>query len=359
MAVETVSLCVIAYNEELFLPGLLHDLANQTYPHYKTEIVLVDGISSDRTKQIMLEFAQENRDDFLAVKVVDNPKRIQAAGWNVALLAASGDVIIRIDAHTHIPPKFTAQNMHNLQGGEYVSGGVRPCLCEGVSPWSKMLLEAENSMWGSSFNISRRGTERQYVKTMFHAAYRREVFATAGGFNENLLRTEDNEMHYRIRQAGYHFCFDPEIISYQYARSNLKKMLRQKYGNGYWIGLTLGVCPGCISLFHLVPLAFLVGVIFTTVLTMLGFPHLAVLMWTAYGLFTVIGSAVTVCKGNGNRWTVMMPLIFLSLHLSYGIGTLVGLIQMPSKRKQLAVCEKVEVVREKFGRVPVLSVDMA
>ena len=129
---------------------------------------------------------------------------------------------------------------------------------------------------------------------MFHAAYRKEVFEKAGNFNTKLLRTEDNEMHYRIRKAGYKLYCDPDIVSYQYARSNLRRMIKQKYGNGYWVGLTLGVCPGCISLFHLVPFAFVLGIIFTTLLLFFGFWHLAALMWMAYGIFTLVGTVCTI-----------------------------------------------------------------
>lgn len=329
MSVETVSLCVIALNEEKFLPNLLNDLLGQTYPHDRTQIVLVDACSSDATKTIMNAFAQEHKHEYLGIVVADNPKRTQASGWNVAISHACADVIIRIDAHTHIPAEFAEKNMENLRSGEYVSGGIRPCVIENKTAWGNILLETENSLFGSSINISRRSMQKQYVKTMFHAAYRREVFEKVGGFNENLLRTEDNEMHYRIRQAGYKLCYDPQIVSYQYARSSLKRMIKQKYGNGYWIGLTLGVCPGCISLFHLVPFAFVMAIIFTTILAVCGWGFLSAMMWCAYGAFTLLGTVATIINRKANGFIWIMPLLFLILHVSYGVGTFVGLVEMP------------------------------
>ena len=329
MAIKTVSLCIVALNEEKFLPNLLSDLLSQTYPHEKTEIVLVDSGSEDATRLIMESFETEHAEEYLSIKVENNTKRIQAAGWNVAISCASGDVIIRIDAHTHIPADFVAKNMKLQETGEFVTGGTRPCLIENKSAWADVLLETENSLFGSSINISRRGTKKQYVKTMFHAAYRREIFETVGGFNENLLRTEDNEMHHRIRQAGYRFCFDPEIVSYQYARSNLKRMIKQKYGNGYWVGLTLGVCPGCISLFHLVPLAFVLAIIGTTILALLGYMLLFTLMWCAYAGVILLSVISTIINGKANGLTWLMPVLFLLLHISYGVGTLMGLVKMP------------------------------
>lgn len=323
----TVSLCVIAYNEEKFLPNLLADLSNQTYPHELIEIVLVDGLSSDQTKKLMEDFKRDNN-TFKSVQVLDNPKRIQAAGWNVAITNAKGDVIIRIDAHTHIPKDFTEKNMILQESGEFVTGGVRPCLIKEPTAWKKTLLEVENALFGSSIADSRHSKEKKYVKSMFHAAYRREVFENVGLFNENLLRTEDNEMHYRIRKAGYNLCFDPNIVSYQYARSSLKKMIKQKYGNGYWIGLTLGSCPGCISIYHLVPFAFVLGIVFTSILGFFGIWQLGALMWGAYFLFSLVSLAISVFRGKGTKWIICMPFLFLMLHVSYGIGTIGGLLKL-------------------------------
>ena len=319
----TVALCVVAYNEEAFLPNLIADLSNQTYPHELTEVILIDGNSTDATKRIMEEFAtRENT--FSAVRVIDNPRRIQAAGWNLAIENAKSDVIIRIDAHTHIPADFTAKNMALQEQGEYVTGGVRPCLIDNPTPWRETLLEVENSLFGSSVSKGRRASKGGYVKSMFHAAYRKEVFQKAGNFNTALLRTEDNEMHYRIRQAGYQLYCDPDIVSYQYARNSFRKMLRQKYGNGYWIGLTLKVCPGCISLFHLVPLAFVLGILGTAILALLSFWQLAAVLWVAYAMFTLAGMLGTILKGKANKFTILIPFLFLTMHVSYGIGTLVG-----------------------------------
>lgn len=329
----TLSICVVAYNEESFLPNLLEDIKLQKYPHEHTEIVLVNSMSTDDTRRIMEDFANSNT-EFYAVQVLDNPKKTQAAGWNVAISGATGDVIARIDAHTKLPAEYSKRVMEEIERGEDVVGGVRPCVIENETAWGKVLLETENSLFGSSINKSRRSQEKTYVKTMFHAAYRKEVFEKVGLFNESLLRTEDNEMHYRIREAGYKLCYDPSIVSYQYARSNLKRMLKQKYGNGKWVGITLKVCPGCLSLYHFVPFCFLLGIIATTAFAFFGLWQLAALMWGAYLLFTLLSMAIVIINGDGNRWTFCMPILFLILHLDYGAGTAIGLLTMHKKRKK-------------------------
>ncbi len=341
---KTVSVCVIAYNEEKFLPKLFNDILSQTYPKELMEVVLVDAMSSDKTREIMENFKNASH-GFYSVKVVDNPKKNQASGWNKAIVTATGEVIIRIDAHSHIPCDYVKKCMENIESGEFVVGGQRPCLVENDTDWGKVLLETENSLFGSSINKSRRNVKKTYVNTMFHAAYRREVFANVGGFNENLLRTEDNEFHYRVRKAGYKLLFDPEAITYQYARSSLKKMLRQKYGNGYWIGLTIGVSPKCLAIYHFVPFCFLLGIIFTTALAFCGFWQLAALMWGLYALFAVTNTVLSLKNNGFNKFFFVMPFLFLLLHVSYGWGTLRGILEMPFMRKKLKRCDAIEGVK--------------
>ena len=97
-----VSVCVVAFNEEKALPGLLDDILAQDYPHDKIEVVLIDSCSTDKTKDIMLAF-QKSHKEFFDIQVLDNRKRKQASGWNVAIKYFKGDLISRFDAHASIP----------------------------------------------------------------------------------------------------------------------------------------------------------------------------------------------------------------------------------------------------------------
>jgi len=364
----TVSLCVIAFNEENYIGHLLEDIINQDYPHNLMEIVLVDGESKDSTRQIMVQFRKNYREDFIDIKVLNNPKRTQPCGWNEALAAYSCEIFIKIDAHGSIPNDFVSKCVAALDEGENIVGGQRPCILDAATPFSETLLLAENSMFGSSIAPYRNNPGKTYVKSMFHAAYKREVFDKVGKYNEKLVRTEDNEIHYRMRQAGYQFAFCPEIISYQHVRNSLGKMLKQKFSNGYWIGLTTGVCPKCLSVYHFVPFAFVTAAFFSAVglfitgkikrysdkmlkvqqmkrlaqrfwgsLSKLsgllkGFIGKATrLMWGLYGGLSALMTITAVYKAGEkrNKTNFLLPIIFLLLHFSYGIGTVIGLIKMP------------------------------
>ena len=109
-------------------------------------------------------------------------------------------------------------------------------------------------------------------------------------------------MDYRFRQAGYRLCYDPQIHSWQYVRSSIPGMMKQKYGNGDWVARTLGVCPGCLSIYHFVPFAFVIAILVTSILS-------------------VKNEAKHICQ-------LLLPGIFFLLHLSYGVGSVVGMGKM-------------------------------
>lgn len=325
-SVGLVSLCVIARNEEDYLPSLLEDIGAQTYPHSSIEVVLVDSCSTDGTRKIMKQFAAENPFKFADVVVLDNPRTIQAAGWNVAIAGSSGDVVVRVDAHATLPVDFIEQNVRVLESGEEVCGGVRPTVVKDPSNWRRTLHLAEESAFGSSVASYRRDAAPRYVPSVFHGAYRRRVFQKAGVFDERLLRTEDNELHYRIRQSGFRICLDPAIRSYQYIRCTLRGMLKQKYSNGYWIGRTMYIEPHCFRPYHFVPLAFVLALIAAAALAvvtpvpLVGLLALYALADVALSLKAIVESRLFVLS------VLLLPFIFLLIHVSYGVGTLVGLL---------------------------------
>ena len=327
----TVSLCVVAYNEQELIGNLLDDFLKQTYPKNLTEIVLVNSASTDRTPEIFQQFRDRHFDEYRNIIIAENPKKKQASGWNVAINNSTGDIIMRIDAHAQIPPEFAENNVRHHEEGEMVTGGARPNIIDGSTPWKQTLLMAESSVFGSSAADFRRNGEKRYVKTLFHGAYHREVFEKAGLFNENLGRTEDNEIHYRIRQAGYKICLCPDIISYQHTRSSLSKMLKQKYSNGYWVGRTEKICPGCLSLYHIVPFAFVVAMAGAILLGFLSwiFPVLF------FGLYFAAAILMTVPaiknQNNFHPLYLTLPVLFFLLHTFYGVGTAVGFISLLTK----------------------------
>lgn len=329
-----ITLAVVARNEEACLPSLLDDIRAQTYPHEEIEILLVDSGSSDRTPELMEAFREEG--GFLRIKISPNPGLIQSAGWNVAIrefLSGGAEALVRVDAHARIPADFIASCVEALGEGEkaeMVVGGVRTTLCRSDDAWSRTLWMAEESMFGSGISTARHDSTGDYVKSLFHACYRRDVLAEVGGFREDLGRTEDNEFHYRIRQKGYRIFRSPKIHSQQYIRPTLDRMLRQKAGNGFWVGRTLGIVPGCISPYHLVPFVFVAALVTSVILAFFGHPwclQLGLALYASVAILMTIAASFSLQRAGeripGTAW--FLPLLFFCLHVSYGLGTFIGL----------------------------------
>ena len=313
-----VSFIVVAYNAGSKLENLLEDLKKQDYNHNDIEIILVDSNSSDNTKDIMMKFKEINK-TFSKVLVLDNPKKILPCGWNIALEASTGDLILRVDAHSSLPNDFISKNVNRIDMGEKIVGGHRISIIDENNAWQKTLLIAEKSIFGSGIATYRR-KER---------AYSREVFKKVGGYDERLARTEDNEIHYRMKKAGYKFLLDPTIKSYHHARNSLSKMMKQKYLNGYWIGLTMGISPKCFSIYHFVPLVFVLALIFSIIFAFVfsGIP--LILLLGAYFTFNILNTIFSIISEKKHLDYLLLPFIFFLLHLSYGWGTLYGLIKLP------------------------------
>jgi GT2 family glycosyltransferase len=326
-AIDLLSVAIVARDEQDSLPALLRDLTAQDFPKQQTEVLLIDSMSSDETLLIMEQF-RELQTGYHKVVVLQNHNKLIPHGHNLALQEYGGDALIKIDAHATVSPDFLRNSVAALNDGQYVAGGRRETLLRRDGAWKQVLLSAENSIFGSGGASYRRKQQPGYVKSVFFMAARREVFARVGSYDERLLRTEDNDISYRIRQAGYQIYFDPEILSFQYIRSTLPAFLRQKATNGYWIGRTLLIQPGCIGLFNLVPAIFCLAIIAAVVLGLFANWLPLVLLACAYLIACVIGTALSIKAQPQTNWrNLALPPLFLAMHLGYGLGTITGIIR--------------------------------
>ncbi len=318
-----VSIIITARNEEKYLPMLFEDILNQTYPLQNIEVVLMDSNSTDNTRKLMEEFKENNGN--LSVQIVTNERQIQAAGFNEGVKHATGDVVLKIDAHSRIPEDFVQKNVDEILAGAYVCGGNRPTVVDSDDDFSKTLHIVEESALGSSIANYRKSNVKRKVNSIFHGMYRKEVFDKVGLADERLLRTEDNEFHYRVRKAGYDIIFNPEIESYQYIRPTFTKMIQQKFANGYWIGLTSHICRDCLSLFHFGPGVFVATLLILMMFTPISFTPLL----TVFGLYilAVLGLSIfEISKQKYNHTLLLIPFIMIAVHFAYGIGTIKGWI---------------------------------
>ena len=322
-----ISFIVVALNAEGCLALLLDDLRAQTLPPESLELLLVDSASQDNTLDIMRAFAASAP---FSVKILHNPKKWLASGINVALREATGDAIIRLDAHARIPADFLQRNMEALNAGEDIVGGS-VLSAEPGTAWECVMRALDTSRFcGGAAPFRNSGTARD-VDTLAYALYRREVYDRVGEYDERLRRTEDNDMHYRMRKAGYRFRFCPSICSYHTARATLRGQLRQKWGNGYWIGRTMHIQPRCFAPRHLIPALFVLSLLIGLLLCPVSSMPLSALLgvYLTADLFFAAQSALEQQKSR-LLCLVTLPFLFPAVHVVYGAGTLLGLLS-PSK----------------------------
>lgn len=327
-----VSFIIVAYNADKFLDNSLNSLLNQDYDLKKIEVILVDSMSSDDTRKILENFKNKNTKSFKRILVLENKNKTLPYGWNVALKEAKGDAIVRVDAHSKFPENFISANVKEMLNGENIVGGHRISVTSDNSRWQKLLLIAEESLFGSGIAKYRRQNKREYVSTLAHAMYRKKVFDEVGPYNVNLSRTEDNEMHYRMKRAGYKFLLSPDVLSYHCARNTFKGMVKQKYGNGKWIGITMYFCPKCFSIYHFVPFFFVMALLVCGILAIFKLPIFLMILLGLYALFNLINLFIIIINNKFHIEYLLLPFIFFILHMAYGIGTIVGLVKGPFKR---------------------------
>lgn len=332
----TISIIIVAMNEEEYLENILGDLLKQTYNHSLIDVILIDSLSTDNTLEIMREF--KRKQNFRNTIILSNENKRLAYGWNLGIKNAKTDLVLRVDAHSSIPNDFVEKNIFRIEQGERVSGGARPNVLapSDNTKWNDALLAAEGAIFGSSIAPYRNSKKSKYVNSIFHGVYERKIFDEIGLLNVSLGRTEDNEIHYRMRKNGILLSYDPDIISYQYVRSSLKKMIKQKFLNGYWIGLTTYVCAKCFSIFHFVPFLFVLSLLFSMILSGLNITSLPLLLIISiYILFLVLTTMITFIQKKFNIYYLCLIFILPLLHLSYGMGTLLGFIMIPFRKEGL------------------------
>lgn len=325
-----ISFIIVAYNAEKHLGALLEDVLKQTIPKEAIELLLVNSASTDDTPAIMREFAATAP---FEVRLLENPRRWLASGINVALSAATGDAVIRLDAHARIPEDFLEKNLRALEAGEDIVGG---CVLGGAprGAWENVLRTVDTSRFCGGAAPFRNSGGARYVDTLAYALYRREVYTRVGLYDERLRRTEDNDMHYRMRQAGYQFFFSPDIVSYHAARTTMRGQLKQKWGNGYWIGRTMHIQPRCFAARHLIPAAFVLALAAALALAPTS-PLPLLLLACVYGAVDVLFALSGALRQEDGKLlgALSLPFLFPAVHVVYGAGTLAGLLT-PSAKEQ-------------------------
>jgi len=323
-----VSVVIPIRNEEDFIARCLQSVVDQDYPHDRMEVLVVDGRSEDRTREIVAEFGSR----YPMIKLLDNPKLSTPAGLNIGIREAKGDVIVRVDGHCVLEADYVRQCVRCLRetGADNV-GGLMKTVGEGYV--AQVIALAINSFFGSGGSKFHYASKEQYVDTVYLGAFPRHVFDRVGYFNERLMRNQDYELNYRIRAAGGKIFLSPAIRSSYYGRSTLRGLWQQYFQYGFWKIEMIRLHPKSVRLRQLVPPLFVFSLVAAGLLSPIhqAFLRLFLLILASYLLASLLAS-LKLARRKGWRYFPLLPVAFAVMHFGWGSGFLLGLVKVAISR---------------------------
>ncbi|MDL1894836.1 glycosyltransferase family 2 protein [Anaerolineae bacterium CFX7] len=326
-----VSVVIPIRNEARYIERCLKAVLTQDYPRERLEILVVDGMSEDNTREIVKQlFAarinQKSESDGLYrinQKLLDNPERIVPTALNRGIRAARGAVIVRIDGHTIIEPDYVSRCVRALQetNADNVGGPMRAVSETYIGNVIALATSSPFGVGGARFHYAETA---QWVDTVYMGAYPRAVFDRIGLFDEELVRNQDDEFNFRLTQVGGKIWLDPQIKSIYFSRGTLRGLWKQYYEYGFWKVRVIQKHGRPASLRHLVPALFVLALAGSALLSIVTQTPLWFLLIAVPYALAALAASVIAARGTW-RALVLLPIVFLTLHLSYGIGFLVGL----------------------------------
>ena len=322
MLKRNVSVVVPIRNEEQYISRCLTSLLAQTYPSDNYEVIVVDGRSSDRSREIVESFCMEHTN----VRCVDNPAAIAPCAMNIGIRLAKGDIVIRADGHNLYPADYIENCVKYLeQTGADNVGGPWITVPANKSFGARLVAAVLVSPFGVGNSRFRTGSGEGFVETVPFGAFRRELFDRIGMYNEKLVRNQDNELNARIRESGGRIYQASALATEYHPVGGFWKLLRTTFRTSQWHLFTMRENPHSMGIRHLVPALFVLGL--GALLAASVFSSLAVIVLTATLLVHLLtGLLAAVFADNIDLAIIFtIPFAFLAFHISYGLGTLAGI----------------------------------
>jgi len=317
-----VSVIMAVRNEEQHIARSLRSILAQNYPTDRLQVLVADGMSTDRTRDVIKDV--QSSQHRISVKIIDNRALTASAGLNLAVKNSGGEVVIRADGKCELAPDYIRNCVDLLKesGADNVGGWRRP-LGEGFV--GRAIATAITSAFGVGGDQSARHLRRQWTDTVYLGAWRRKTFEQVGLFDEEMVRNQDDEFNYRLRKAGGRILASGTIRSSYFSRPSIAELWHQYYNFGFWKVRVLQKHPRQMRWRQFVPPTFVCALVLLALLTPVS-NWFRLSFLCLVGVYIFINLAVSVFTGvrSRSREVVLLPVVFLTLHLSYGSGFLMG-----------------------------------
>jgi succinoglycan biosynthesis protein ExoA len=324
-----VSIIIPVRNEALFIERGLLAILQQDYPADKMEVLLADGMSVDHTRTFVNNLRAVNSQ--IKMDILDNLAKIVPTGMNIALRRSKGEIIIRVDGHCIIAKDYVRKCVEHIQK-DGVDGVGGPMESIGETRIAKAIAMGMSSPFGVGNSAFRTISGKSMLTdTVPFPAYTRKIIESAGFYDEELVRNQDDEYNYRIRELGGKILLAEDVRSTYFSRTSLKGLWRQYFQYGYWKVRVLQKHPRQMSLRQFVPPLFVLGLAGSGLMAVWPvFSALAPVVPLVYLAANLVASVITSAK-KGWKHLPLLPLIFAMLHLSYGLGFLLGLVRFANR----------------------------
>lgn len=320
--IPMVSVVIPMRDEVTTIESCLRTFDQQDHPHDALDVIVVDGMSSDGSRDVVERLAQGRP----WLRMVDNPARIASAAFNRGVEAAKGEFVCIVSSHGSVGPDFVSRSLQVLQESRAAGVGGK-LVHEGRDPVGRAIGLAMTSPYGMASPF-RYAASRREVDTIGHPMYRKEVLDRVGTFDETLDRNSDYELNQRIRNAGYALVLDPEIVTTYHPRTTLPKLARQFWDYGRWKAQIVRRDPSNLRWRHVVPPVFVVGVALAPAAATTPRGRVAL---TAAVLTYGAGLGGAVAKARPAAKDADLPTFvaaFPVMHATWGAGFLRGLVSV-------------------------------
>lgn len=324
-----VSVIMPVRNEADFITRSLGAVLNQDWPANKMEVIVADGMSTDKTRELVQSLMQQRAN----LTLVDNPGKIAPTGLNAACRAARGEIIIRVDGHCEIAPDYIRRCVEHLRQQPEIDCVGGPIETIGNSYVSQAIALGMSSVFGVGGSPFRTLVGKTLlVDTVAFPAYRRSIMQQAGEFDEELVRNQDDEYSYRLRKLGAKILLAADVHVRYYSRGSLASLWRQYYQYGFWKVRVLQKHPLQMRLRQFAPPLFVAALLLSALLALFsasGWLLLALLAGSY--LVANLSASLVVATQSGWQYLCVLPVVFAILHLSYGFGFLIGFIRFAAR----------------------------
>ena len=320
-----VSIIMPIKNEGRYIKRSLEAVLDQDYLPEKFEILIADGNSTDETRAIIAEMIPDAK---VPIYLLDNPSWFVPQALNLCLEQARGDVIIRVDGHCVIQKDYVSTCVFCLdnQAIDCVGGSIKTIGETYLAEVIALAMGSPFGVGGVAFRVGSKGSK--FVDSVPFPAYRKDIFDQIGLFDEDMRCNEDDEFNYRLLENGGKILLVDKLQTRYYSRGSFSSLWRQYFRYGLWKVRILQKYPKQMRPRQFIPLLFILALLLSLLLMVI-FPWGWISMPVLLGLYlsaNLMASSI-IANRVGWRYFWSLPLVFATLHLSYGTGVFVGLFK--------------------------------